>query len=180
MNQPCEQPIVLLGASTRSAAASALRAGWTPWCADLFADADLQRIAAVCRVPIEAYPHGLIDALQGAPAGPVLYTGALENRPDLIARIDRPLWGNPPDVLRAIRSPECWTQCLRDAGLPCPAMSREPVDKGSWLLKPDKSAGGFGIRLFVGQPFDPRTHFLQERIEGLACSGIYVGFGDDA
>src|SRR5205807_1833458 len=125
--------IILIGASTRAAAMSARRAGWTPWCADLFADADLQRIATVRKVPIETYPHGLIDALVNAPRAPVIYTGALENRPDLIAKIDRPLWGNSPEVLRAIRSPERWTQCLRQRGFSCPAIADAPTTTGRWL-----------------------------------------------
>src|SRR5437660_1348056 len=112
--------VILIGASTRAAAMSALRAGWTPWCVDLFADVDLERIAAVRKVPTATYPHSLLDALADAPQAPVMYGGALENRPDLIARIDRPLWGNPPEVLRAIRSPERWTQYLRTIGVPCP------------------------------------------------------------
>src|SRR5438552_2312821 len=115
--------VILIGASTRAAATSALRAGWMPWCADLFADADLERIATVRQAPMATYPHGLLDALADAPHAPVMYTGALENWPDLIAKIDRPLWGNPPTVLRAIRSPERWTQCLRMFGVPCPVVS---------------------------------------------------------
>src|SRR5437660_22838 len=112
-----ETNVILIGASTRAAAMSARRAGWTPWCADLFADADLQPIATVHKVSVEAYPQGLFDALANAPHAPLIYTGALENRPDLIARIDRPLWGNPPEVLRAIRSPSRWTQCLHARGV---------------------------------------------------------------
>ena len=172
--------VILIGASTRAAAHSARRAGWTPWCADLFADADLQRIATVRKVPHDAYPHGLLAALEHAPPGPVLYCGALENRPDLIARIQRPLWGNPPEVLRAVRSPNRWTHCLQRRGLPCPALAEVPTTAGRWLLKPRKSAGGFGIRPYTGQPFQPRTHFLQERIDGVACSALYLGNHDDA
>jgi uncharacterized protein len=172
--------VILLGASTRAAAGSARRAGWTPWCADLFADADLQRIAKVRKVPIDVYPHCLLDALAEAPQAPVIYTGALENRPDLVARIDRPLWGNAPDVLRAIRAPSRWTQCLQAHSLPCPAIAEEPRTAGRWLLKPRKSAGGFGIQVYAGQPFNPRTHFLQEWIDGVPCSGIFLGHEDAA
>ena len=174
-----ETHVILVGASTRAAAMSARRAGWTPWCADLFADADLQRIASVRKIPVEAYPQGLLDALADAPQSPVIYTGALENRPDLVARIDRPLWGNSPEVLRAIRSPERWTQALQACGLPCPAISDQPF-AGRWLLKHRKSAGGFGIQDYSGQPFNRRTHFLQEWIEGIACSAIFLGHADGA
>lgn len=172
--------VILLGASTRAAAGSARRAGWTPWCADLFADADLQAIATVRKVPIDAYPYGLLDALAEAPQAPVIYTGALENRPDLIARIDRPLWGNSQDVLRAIRAPSRWTQCLQAHSLPCPAIAEEPRTAGRWLLKPRKSAGGSGIRVYAGQPFNPRTHFLQEWVDGVPCSAVFLGHEDTA
>ena len=176
MSNSSKQPeVILLGASTRAAAGSARRAGWTPWCADLFADADLQTIATVRRVPIDAYPLGLIDALAEAPQAPVIYTGALENRPDLVARIDRTLWGNAPDVLRAIRAPSRWTQCLEAHALPCPAIAQEPRTTGRWLLKPRKSAGGSGIRIYAGQSFNPRTHFLQEWIDGVPCSAVFLG-----
>lgn len=171
--------VILLGASTRAAAMSALRAGWTPWCADLYADADLERIATVRKVALADYPKGLLDALAHLPAGPVIYTGALENRPDLIARIDRPVLGNPPSVLRAVRSPRAWTKGLQASGIPCPAIAEEGT-AGRWLLKPRKSAGGFGIHVYAGQASVPRTHFLQQYLDGIPCSAVYLGRDEDA
>ena len=82
--------VVIIGASTRATAFSADRAGLRPWCIDLFADADLERRFPVRRVPIEKYPRGLIAAMRDAPEGPVIYTGGLENHPELIGQIDRP------------------------------------------------------------------------------------------
>jgi uncharacterized protein len=172
--------VILIGASVRAMAVSALRAGWTPWCADLFGDADLTRIAPVRKVSIAEYPRGLIDALADAPPGPVIYGGGLENRPDLIERIDRPLWGNPPDVLRAIRTPSRWTRCLQSARLACPALAESPPTLGHWLLKPRRSAGGIGILPYAGQAFNPRTHFLQERIDGRSASAVFLGQSDSA
>lgn len=172
--------VIIVGASTRAAATSARRAGWKPWCADLFADADLQRIATVRKVPLDGYPHGLLDALKDAPAWPVIYTGALENWPTLIAKIDQPLWGNPPEVLRAVRSPERWTKCLAAHRISCPALSSEPTTAGRWLLKPRKSAGGFGIQTYHGQAFNPRTHFLQQWIDGVPRSAVFLGDGERA
>ena len=172
--------LIIIGASTRAAATSAWRAGWTPWCADLFADRDLERMATVRKVPMEAYPHGLIDALKDAPDGPVMYTGALENWPELIAKIDRPLLGNSAEVLSAVRSPERWTACLQAQGLPCPAIAEGPPSIGAWLLKPRRSAGGFGIRQYASQAFNAGTHFLQQRIEGDACSAVFLAGGHGA
>ncbi len=165
--------IVILGASTRAAATSARRAGLTPWCADLFADADLEHIATVRKISPDTYPHGLLDSLKEAPPGPVMYTGALENYPELIAKIDRPLWGNSANVLRAVRSPSEWTACFQASALPCPAIADEPTSEGRWLLKPRKSAAGCGIREYAAQAFDAQTHFLQERIDGIPCSAVF-------
>src|ERR1051325_6805760 len=86
--------VIILGASTRAAAFSAARAGLSPWCVDLFADADLSRRFPVRKVPLADYPHALLAALNDAPPGPVIYTGGLENHPSLLERIARPLWGN--------------------------------------------------------------------------------------
>lgn len=170
-----DQQVIILGASARAAATSARRAGWTPWCVDLFADADLERIATVRQAPLDAYPHGLFDALAEAPHVPVIYTGALENWPGLIENIARPLWGNPPDVLRTIRDPYRWTQYLNDHEIPCPRIACALPADGEWLLKPRKSAGGIGVRAYAGQRFKPRTHYLQQRIDGDACSAVFLG-----
>ena len=78
--------LIILGATARAAAFSAQRAGMRPWCVDLFADADLARACPARRVALDAFPAGLIDALAGAPDGPVIYTGGLENRPDGMIR----------------------------------------------------------------------------------------------
>src|SRR5262245_689082 len=104
---PSKPTLLILGASARAAAGSAIRAGFSPWCADLFADADLRRMASVVRCPIENYPAGFIEILRAAPDAPWIYTGALENHPNLIRRLSqlRPLWGNGASALRSARSP---------------------------------------------------------------------------
>ena len=40
------------------------------------------------KVPLDAYPQALVTALREGPPGPVMYTGGLENYPNLIAQID--------------------------------------------------------------------------------------------
>ncbi|HKB02483.1 MAG TPA: hypothetical protein VKD90_09695, partial [Gemmataceae bacterium] len=77
--------LLIVGASARAAAASARRAGFDPWCADLFGDADLARLAPdSVRCPADKSPAGLIDTLRDAPPGPLIYTGGLENHPKLV------------------------------------------------------------------------------------------------
>src|SRR5688572_27693749 len=96
--------LTILGASARAAAASAIRAGFIPWTADLFADRDLREMVPdAIRCPSEKYPVGLLDILKEAPDAPWMYTGALENSPNLIRKLMeiRPLWGNGPEALLA-------------------------------------------------------------------------------
>src|SRR5271168_3117593 len=96
------ESLVIIGGSARAAAFSALRAGLRPWCADLFADLDLRQRCPVRAVPVERYPQGLPKLLDLAPPGPWMYTGALENRGEVVRKLAalRPLWGNDAPVLR--------------------------------------------------------------------------------
>lgn len=171
--------LLILGASTRAAALSAVRAGFEPTCGDLFADEDLRRVASVTQV--SRYPAGLAAVAAEAPLGPWMYTGALENYPDLVDEIaaTRPLLGNPPEVLRAVRDPFQVAGTLRRAGLACPAVRRDavglPLD-GSWLRKPLRGSAGTGITA-LHNPLDvaeSREHYFQQRIDGWPCSAVYI------
>jgi predicted ATP-grasp superfamily ATP-dependent carboligase len=174
--------VIILGASTRAAAFSARRAGLRPWCVDLYGDADLECCFPVRKVPYRVYPHAMLTKLADAPDGPVIYTGGLENHPRLLGRIDRPLWGNGPDVLRRVRSPFLLADVLQRHGLPALAVRREPPsggDRGQWLVKPRHGSGGVGIRRYADAiRFDPRTHYLQEYCPGIAFSGVFLGMQD--
>src|SRR5713226_4586299 len=88
--------IIILGASVRAAAFSALRAGLRPWCADLFADQDLRNRCSTLQVPLGAYSKAFEAISQNGPPAPWMYTGGLENHPTLIQSIsgNRPLWAN--------------------------------------------------------------------------------------
>jgi predicted ATP-grasp superfamily ATP-dependent carboligase len=179
-----ELPLIITGASTRAAAFSALRAGFRPWCADLFADADLRRRCPVSAVPGRQYPHGLPAVLRAAPPGPWMFTGGLENHPDVVAAVsrDRPIWGNSAEVLRFVRDPVEVARVLATAGVPVPEIQADEaeLDRGRpWLIKPRAGAGGTGIRHWrpVQRPPRHRVYF-QEFLEGPSWSAVYVGSDD--
>lgn len=201
---PVARTVVILGASVRAAAQSALRAGFTPWGADMFADADLCAVADARRV--ENYPEGLAAAAEMAAAAPWIYTGGLENRPELVERITllHPLWGNPAQVLRRVRDPWQLREVLVAAGIACPALARTaeglPTD-GSWLRKPLGSSGGTGIVAWRGKGQSMRAGtaapeaaykgvtgggtwagrgYFQQRIRGRSCSAVFVAAGGRA
>ena len=109
--------VVILGASVRALAASATRAGWAVYAADLFGDVDLTA-AAEASTRVAAYPAGLADAAATYPSAPWCYTGAIENHPDLIDRIAavRPLAGNGSAAVRRVREVAILGPALQAAG----------------------------------------------------------------
>jgi predicted ATP-grasp superfamily ATP-dependent carboligase len=173
--------VIIVGASTRAAAFSALRAGLAPYCLDLFADADLTARLPCQRLAASDYPHRLADYLADLPPAPWLYTGALENHPDLIARIaqTRPLWGIGPPTLACVRQPWLLAERLGHAGIAFPPTYSTPDQLDPhrrWLQKPLASAGGLNIRFWDGQrPPNPQQWAWQEYIAGQPLSLFFVG-----
>jgi predicted ATP-grasp superfamily ATP-dependent carboligase len=171
--------LIILGASARAAAISAVRAGFEPWTADLFADADLRAsVRDAVRCPVDDYPRGFREILRDAPDAPWIYTGGLENHPDLIRDLSeiRPLWGNGPDVLAACRAPFRVERLLREAGFATPQVrgtDAELPDGCRWLRKPLKGSGGQGID-FAARSETGSDHFYQQFIDGPAYSGVFV------
>jgi uncharacterized protein len=174
--------LTIVGASVRAAAESVRRAGLDPWCADLFADADLRALVPnAVRCPAGQYPQGLLDILRDAPTGPWMYTGALENHPNLIRKMAevRPLWGNGPKAVAACRSPFGIERALREEGLCVPEVrttDAELPDYCRWLRKPLAGAGGRGIAFadVCPSPASKRAHFFQQYVPGPAMSAVFV------
>jgi uncharacterized protein len=179
--------LIVIGASARAAAFSALRAGLQPWCADLFADADLRARCPAVRVEPSGYPHEFLSWIDRDLVGPWMYTGALENWPGLVGFMvqRRPLWGNDEETLRRVRAPIYLSWVLGRAGLHGPRTLEEPggeTHRGRWLVKPRNGAGGVGIRFWDGGPLrrrERRKVYFQKFVEGMPCSAVYVaGHGE--
>ncbi len=175
-------PLAIVGASARAAAFSAIRAGFEPSTADLFADRDLRAVARVARrVEVADYPDGLVEAARSLLPGPWIYTGALENRPDLIGRIaaDRPLWGNGAAVVAPVRDPIALAGFLRDRGFQPPGARVDPAGlprDRSWLRKPIATASGRGIVAWDDRAApSSEPCWYQERIAGPSYGALFVG-----
>lgn len=182
--------VLIIGASGRAAAWSAIRAGWKPCVVDLFADTDLTAIGPCVRVPAEHYPDGLAEAARSLPNCPFLYTGGLENRPGVIAALsaERKLWGVAPGVLKRVRQPEFLTASLVSAGLPALDVTRNSLNlprDGTWMAKPFRSTGGQGVlpldllsRKNAGKSNRAESQFYyQRRACGLSLSAIFIADG---
>src|SRR5262245_37140002 len=183
MIDAAEQPTGgVVGAGARAPVGSLLRAGFAAWAVDLFADRDLRRMAPCIRCPTDDYPDALPRLADAFPPGPVMYTGGLENRPDVVHELGarRPLWGNPPDVLAAVRDPFRLNTDLSAAGFKVPrTLPTGPVPPGRWLRKPVRSAGGHSIRFAApDDPPDP-AFYLQEFIDGRPMSAVFHSSTDE-
>jgi predicted ATP-grasp superfamily ATP-dependent carboligase len=175
----------VVGASARAAVHSLARAGYPAWAVDLFTDRDL--FAPSARCPLDDYPRVLSALADQFFPGPVLYTGGLENHPDVVAMLSahRPLWGNTPAVLERVRDPlfpgDVWESAEGD-GVRVPHVLVEgecpDPDFGRWLRKPRRGAGGDGItELYRGisrsVPGDG-AQYLQEYVPGRRRSAVFV------
>jgi len=182
MNQP-QPACLILGASTRAAAQSAVRAGYAPVCADQFADADLCAIARV--LPLQNYPHDLAAQVTTLPPIRWMYTGALENSPPVIQAVSEHhlLWGNGADVVQAVRNQQKMYQVLKKHNLPALGLRQSdnpPPANGHWVLKPKRSAGGREVMVWDAKTKKkhrnrlPPSDYFQQQANGDNYSALYL------
>lgn len=180
--------LVIAGASVRAASASASRAGLSVLAMDAFGDRDTHFIAARCH-RVGDYPAGIRCIAPGYPSVPWMFTGALENRPALLAwwRQRAPCWGIAPQAIMMLRDPWRLAEFWQRNGFPAPEIRRRrkelTADHG-WLQKPIASAGGQRIA-FASPARSPGStprgpSYFQQFIPGPSQCGIFVGGQDGA
>lgn len=181
--------VLLCGASVRSLAESAVRAGLRPLCVDFFEDQDLTDLLShhrgrfVGRIRSFAELPQMTHSIRASV--PLLWAGGLENHTDTLRTIARrrPVIGADPDFLHQLRHPACFSQWLTAAGLDVPRLATSStIDRdGHWLRKPIHSSGGLGIRtLPPASPHDrlplppsQASEYLQEYIDGVPMSATF-------
>ena len=182
---PSPADLIVVGASVRSACQSAIRSGYNPIGIDLFGDIDLAEACQAIR--IEDYPAEICSALENLESSiPWMYTGGIENYPDLIEEVSnrRDLIGNTGSVISRIRDPFWISNVLADANLPSLRVARcEDLAPGNnWLIKRLRGAAGHGIqRLDLGEPLlaDSGESYLQQFVEGPSFSAVYLALPDE-
>jgi len=180
-----EPELLILGASVRAAAQSAVRAGYRVIAADRFADGDLRAIARCFQV--SRFPGEFAEIRRSLPATPVVYTGALENYPDLLDEFIAcgSLLGNDSATVQRVRDPVRVYQVLAQSGIPTPIVQcHPPVDQaGPWMSKPLRSAGGHRVRRWEQPLPNTAPHvancYFQQFIPGVAGSAAFVAGGGD-
>ncbi len=178
-----DEHLILCGASVRAAAFSALRAGLRPWCVDLFADEDLKAVCEAHLLPMEEYPHGFVRYIEShAPPGPVMYTGGLENYPEVVERLarSRRLWACEANTLLGVRDPSATAAAVSKFALSAAAVrfgsANLPLD-GSWLAKPRAGSGGSHIQHWRGQRLTRgRACYFQQAVPGMPAAAVYMAY----
>lgn len=179
-----EADVICAGASARSLAFSCLRGGLRPLTCDLFFDTDLAERCPGIRIADDSWPGGLLDGLERLPPLPLIYSGGLENHPDLISRIEarHEILGNGAAILEKALDPFALSNCLAGAGLRVPEIrpaGEEPPIESDWLSKPIRSGGGLGIQAAA----DAKTsegRYLQRFIDGVPASALFVACENDS
>ena len=172
--------VLILGASARAAIHSARRAGLTPHAADLFADRDAAAYATIRKCDLADYPDGLERLADTFPPMPWLYTGGLENHPELVDRIatKRTLLGNAGDVLRKVRGDAGLRHLLEETTpMPKVVLDGSADSAGQWVRKSFGSSGGLGVTWATD--LAPRAGtYLQEFVPGTCYSAALATRGN--
>jgi predicted ATP-grasp superfamily ATP-dependent carboligase len=174
--------VLICGVSTRAAAESAARAGFAVTALDAYADRDqhpaVRALSSARDFGVPYSAPALARASRIFDCDAVVYLSSFENHRRAVATLSagRQLWGNAPDVLRRVRDPATVAGELRRRGFAVPEALASRTSRGSrrWLLKPRASGGGHRIRSW--QPGDPvpRAFYVQERIDGVPGSIVFV------
>jgi uncharacterized protein len=178
------KPLLIVGASGRAAAASAIRAGFVPTVLDLYGDRDTRSLADVYTLPMRDYPHGFVEMARSLPMMQWLPAGGLENHVEVCAGINEHHHCSTLniDALRQVRDPWLLSSIQASGATYAEVLPRNAVQMPEdYLRKPLKSAGGMNIR-DARQHDDPSdsTAYYQKRIGGGQRSAVFYSDGDNA
>jgi predicted ATP-grasp superfamily ATP-dependent carboligase len=183
---PPREPYLIVAVTGRALAASAVRGGHQVVVLDYFADCDTRALADACRSVVAGRRfrfdrRALLTAAQEfapVPAG-LVYGSGFEGRTGLLERLaqGRPLHGNRPDVVAAVRDPARFFPLLDQLGILHPAVRPiPPSDPHGWLIKQPGGAGGTHIRLATSRRA-PVGAYYQRFEPGQALSVLFLANG---
>jgi uncharacterized protein len=182
--------VVIAGVSTRAAAESAARAGFDVVAIDAYGDLDQHPAVRSFSLPLNDgasfTAHAAADAVRDITVDATVYLSPFENHVRAIDVLTshRALWGNPADVLRRVRDPFLLAGVLRRRGFATPItrvdVPADLTDANEWLVKPFRSGGGNGVRLWAPEAPVPHGCYAQERIAGVPASIVFVAAGGQA
>ena len=179
--------VLIVGVSTRAAAESAGRAGFDVIALDAYADLDQHPSVRALSLPRDfgqAFsPEAIAAAATELSSDAVVYLSNLENHPEVVDVLatGRALWGNGSEILRRVRDPQSLAHAFVERGIRAPRVltpgqntEEQHSDVARWLIKPRVSGGGHGVRIRSASEPVTRGHYLQEFIDGIPGSVVFV------
>lgn len=131
-----------------------------------------------------------MDVAEGIEYSMVMYTGGLENCPEIIRYFEQKskVIGTSSTALAVVRDPFRLADLCAQEGIRFPDVERDgEPSSGNWLRKPLRSCGGTSIKHVKSSdklrvPFEPDhpcgddspTYFLQRFVDGSSFSALYI------
>jgi predicted ATP-grasp superfamily ATP-dependent carboligase len=175
--------VLVMGASARAVAYSVAKAGHEPVGMDHFGDRDLRKIAKWRRldksIPLAVTAGAL--AVEGA-----VFASGVENHPEMITALESAgvkVFSSPRESIERCRSlDELGKFCEKnDFARPRTRKDAPPDDDGAlWLLKRVKSGAGAGVRNWEPGLRPADGEYLQELIDGVPLSAVFLADGEEA
>ena len=178
-----ERPHLLIGTSVRYLSQSAHRAGMQVVALDCFVDDDTRRAASRSHPLTALTQQALMQALAElgeADDATWSYAAGFEADPEALAalaRQQRNLLGNAPDVLRLLADPDRYFNLLDTLEIDYPkTVFGRPADTSGWLYKAAGRQGGYQVWPADGvEPQEPG--YYQRCLSGELCSLLFAANG---
>ncbi len=182
---------LLVSCSARKLANSAARAGLTAATIDFFADEDTREaVQESARVPSGVFGFeaesllAAADRLAPEQSGcGLVYGSGFECDIELLRRLcrGRTLYGNSPDTLALLKTPQRFFDLLKRLGISHPDVRfAPPPDAVGWLVKPVGGTAGIGIRPARRGIAPVFEHYHQRELAGGAYSALFLADGHTA
>jgi predicted ATP-grasp superfamily ATP-dependent carboligase len=190
MNTDLPERLLIVSSSARMLARSAARAGLHPIALDLYADADTRECSEIAEATAPGRagfdPDSLLEAaarLAPAEHYSLVYGSGMDVAPDLLERLakGREVFGNPPEILRRLKTPDTFFALLRRLDIPFPEIRwNPPSDPQNWLVKSGCSEGGKGVRFCAQETPAGDGEYYQRRLPGPPMSVLFLADGERA
>lgn len=178
---PSRKSILVLGASARAAACSAVRSGFQVSAIDFFADFDLVQTLGAERTRRGRTWHQFLELQRELAPGACVFTGGMENRFELVASLarEREVLGPSVESLRRVRHPQRLRRALLQQGWKYPDINRSLSEvrrsRHAWLDKAIHASGGRGV--LWADPDQPKQgpgRYFQRWVPGLSVSANFL------
>lgn len=181
------QYILIIAQSGVMLAQAAKTAGYIPLVIDLFADVDTlyyaEDIVQVSSLALEQLIPAVNYFLNHYSIDFLVYGSGFENYPESLNYLNSrlPVIGNTPQTFLRLQDKLAFFSVLDELAIPYPeTVYTAPVNTEGWLVKPERSLGGAGIKRYRFNVIPESSVYWQKFIQGSSCSVLFLANGQQA